>query len=132
MIVRVMFRLQLMYNAVRRLFTDEPIGFDLSTIRFLEAGVEIMYGVDLNHPQHGHDEVKIKRFFINFLLEQTDWSISELHRYLVCAGFDVKGLSRRSLNYYVTTHAEALDGGYKSVQYLREYTSFTNSLKSIL
>ena len=67
-----------------------------------------MYGVDLHQPQHGHDEVKLKRFFFNFILEETGWSVSHLHRCLVCAGFDARGLSRRSLNYYVNTHEDAL------------------------
>ena len=132
MILRIVFRLQLMYNSLRKLFTSKPIGYDLSTIRFLEAGVQIMYGVDLHQPQHGHDEVKLKRFFFNFILEETGWSVSHLHRCLVCAGFDARGLSRRSLNYYVNTHEDALKDEKFGRAYYQEYKSFFNSLKSIL
>jgi hypothetical protein len=132
--IRIIFKLQVLYNRARRFLGLGPIGYDLSTLRYLESGVQIIHGVDLNIPQHGHDEVQTKRFFINFLLDETGWSISELHRNLVCAGFDVKGLSRRSLNYYVTTHEEALtDKNISSAfSYKEDYVLFSKSLKSIL
>lgn len=131
----VMFRLQLIYNTARRWFSPKRIVvYDDYTLRFLESAMENIFGVDLHVPQHGHNEVQLKRFFINFLVDETEWSVTELSRNLMSAGVFAKGLSRRSLQYYVNTLDEALgsDNVSDAMQLRQEYLTFKNSLKSIL
>lgn len=134
-----LFRLKLSLRNLIRFFsglfsTKDRAKFSPSTLRFVEEAVENIYGVDLNVAQHGHDEVKLKRFFVMFLLERTGWSVMELHRQLVKADIKAKGLSRRSLQYYVNTHEENLEkeNAADAVKYGQEYVSFFNKLNSIL
>lgn len=112
---------------------EEP-KFTPATIRFLEEAVENLYGVDLNVAQHGHDEVKLKRFFVMFIIDKTDWSVTELHRRLEQADIKAKGLSRRTLQYYVNTFEDSVtdENIGKAVEFGREYNRFYNKLNSIL
>ena len=55
----------------------------------------------------------------------------ELSRQFETAGLTAKGLSRRSLQYYVNTHDEELNTP-KGVEYGHEYFEFTQTLISIL
>jgi len=133
------FQVNLLLRDVRRfvysLFgATPPISYNNSDILFIEAALENMYGVDLHTPQHGHDEVQMKRFFVNYLIESTGWSVTELSRKLDNAGIKAKGLSRRSLQYYVNTHDDTLSDECvgKAVLYGRAYNAFSNNINSIL
>lgn len=131
----IKFRLQVARNIIRRWINpDREIVYDDSTLRFLEAVMEQVWGVDLHVPQHGHEEVQLKRYFTMFLLDNTDWSVNELSRRLMSAGIIAKGLSRRSLQYYVSTFEGQLqdDNVGDALLTRQEYLNFRNSIKSIL
>jgi len=134
-----LFQVNLMFRNARRFVyslvgATPVINFNKSDILFIESALENMYGVDLHKPQHGHDEVQMKRFFVNYILDETDWSVMELSRRLDDAGITAKGLSRRSLQYYVNTHDEALSSdnlGEVSI-YMEAYRNFFRNINSIL
>lgn len=121
-------------NFIYSLFGGRETEFNPKTLRFVEEAVENLYGVDLNIAQHGHDEVKLKRFFVMFILEKTNWSVTELHRQLEMADIKAKGLSRRTLQYYVNTFEESITSKNmgEAVAYGQEYASFCKKLNSIL
>ena len=122
-------------NFINRLFrVDNRAKFSTSTLRFVEEAVENIYGVDLDVAQHGHDEVRLKRFFVMFLLDKTGWSVMELHRQLERADIKAKGLSRRSLQYYVNTFNEQLEDENigKVMDIRQDYLTFCKKLNSIL
>ena len=122
-------------NFINRLFrVDDRAKFSPSTLRFVEEAVENIYGVDRDVAQHGHDEVRLKRFFVMFLLDKTGWSVMELHRQLERADIKAKGLSRRSLQYYVNTFNEQLEDENigKVMDIRQDYLTFCKKLNSIL
>jgi len=133
-----MFKLRLVLRALKRnlnkvIYGRHKVNYNNSTLLFLESAMENMYGVDLNVPQHGHKEVQLKRFFINFLVAETDWSVMEISRRFNSAGIIANGLSRRTMQYYVNSHADELkEISPKSVTYARTYRTFTKTLISIL
>jgi hypothetical protein len=133
-----MFRLRLVLRTLKRtlnkvIYGRHKVNYNNSTLLFLESAMENMYGVDLNVPQHGHKEVQLKRFFINFLVAETDWSVMEISRRFNSAGIIANGLSRRTMQYYVNSHADELkEISPNSVTYARAYRTFTKTLISIL
>lgn len=132
---RIKFKIQVVYNLVRRWISPSTIvPYDDSTLRFLESAMENMFGVDLHKPQHGHEQVQLKRYFTQFILDETDWSVTELSRRLMTAGIFAKGMSRRSLQYYVNSLDEQLsnDNPHEALIVRQEYLTFRNSIKSIL
>lgn len=134
-----MFRLRIALRALRRNFNLIMYGayyvqYNDSTLRFIAEAMREMYGVDLTTANHGHNEVQLKRFFTNFLLEETGWSVSKLSRELMSSGIYAKGMSRRTLQYYEDTHDEELENENigMALEYGQEYTQFTKNIKSIL
>lgn len=133
-----MFRLRLVLRTLKRnlnkvIYGRHKVNYNNSTLLFLESAMENMYGVDLNVPQHGHKEVQLKRFFINFLVAETEWSVMEISRRFNSAGIIADGLSRRTMQYYVNSHeGELKELSRKAVTYGRQYRTFTKTLNSIL
>lgn len=133
-----MFRLRLVLRTLKRnlnkvIYGRHKVNYNNSTLLFLESAMENMYGVDLNVPQHGHKEVQLKRFFINFLVEETGWSVMKIKRSFTRAGIIADGLSRRTMQYYVNSHERELkEVGDSYVRYTNQYRTFTKTLNSIL
>ena len=129
-----MLRLRLFFRRLSNMLFGRNTTIDASTLQLLESMVETYYGVDLNQPQHGHDEVRLKRFFVSFILNHTGWSVMELHRQMEAAGIKARGLSRRSLQYLWQTHEAEMtsDNIGEAYAYATEYKNFTNKLNSIL
>lgn len=75
--------------------------------------------------------VLIRRILVNFLLEETGWSVTELSRVMIENGISGQGFSRRALSWYKTTQEEILSGSsYAAIVYAHNYRVVSSLIKS--
>jgi len=84
-----------------------PVKINRHNVAEVFSIIENIHNIDLRKSST-REAVSSRRIVVNYILAQTGWSVTELHRVLRDTGVTGQGLSRRSLAWYKTTQDEIL------------------------
>lgn len=88
----------------------------------------------LNNSSRVHADVTIRRFTVNYMLDQSGWTVMNLARELDSIGIDTESLSLNTLYWHRREHNISLSNADKSVSraYRGKYDSFVRVINSNL